>query len=109
MVMGDQHPLDLLDADLAQVVQHAAVADVDQQGRLALAEHVDVADVLPDQQLDARLLGQRDELALLRRQARRRGLLRERPRRRKRPQRRRDRHPKDESPTAERARSAAAG
>ena len=59
MVMREQHPIDPLHADLAQMVQDAAVAQVDQQGRLAVAEHVDVAGIAPDEHVGQRRVDRR--------------------------------------------------
>ena len=37
MVMREQHPLDALHANLAQVVEHTAVAEVNEQRRVTVA------------------------------------------------------------------------
>jgi hypothetical protein len=50
-MMREQHPLDPLHTDLAEMVQHAAIAEVNQQRRLAIADDVDVAGVGPGEQV----------------------------------------------------------
>jgi hypothetical protein len=51
MVVREQHPLDALYADFAQMVQHAAVAEVNQQRRVTRPQHVHVAGVHPDEEV----------------------------------------------------------
>ena len=51
MMMGQEHPLDPAHPDVGEPVQHAAVAQIDQQRRVTIAEDVDVAGVGPDKQI----------------------------------------------------------
>jgi len=51
VMVGQQHPLDTVDADFAEVIEHASVADVNQQSGLPTAEDMDVAGVSPHEQI----------------------------------------------------------
>lgn len=51
MVVGDEHPLHPRDADVGEVLQRGAVAEVDHQGGVSVAKDVGVAGVGPDEQL----------------------------------------------------------
>lgn len=48
MMMSEQQPLNMLDADLRQHVEHRAVAQVDQEGGVAIAQDKHVASVGPE-------------------------------------------------------------
>ena len=50
-MVGEQDPLDAFHADLRQMIQHTAVAQVDEQRGIAIPEHIDIAGVGPDQQI----------------------------------------------------------
>ena len=51
VMMGQQDPLHSPNADLTQMLQHAAVTHVDQHGRIAVAKDVHVAGVRPDEEI----------------------------------------------------------
>ncbi len=61
MMMRQQDPLQPPHTDFPQVLQDASVAQIDQQRRVTVSQHVDVADVLPKKQLDAGILHERLE------------------------------------------------
>jgi hypothetical protein len=42
MVVHEQHPLDALHSDLAQVVEHAAITEVNEQPGITIPEHINV-------------------------------------------------------------------
>ena len=47
MMIGEEHPLDLLHADLRQMLQHGAIAQIDEQGAAIMLQHINVAGVPP--------------------------------------------------------------
>jgi hypothetical protein len=51
MVMREQHPLDALYANRAKVVEHTAIAEVDEQRSVTVAKDIDVAGVGPPVQV----------------------------------------------------------
>ena len=51
VVMREQNPLDAIDADFGEVVENAAVAEVDQQRRVAVAEDVDGGGIGPGEEV----------------------------------------------------------
>ena len=62
VVVRVEHPLDLFDPKFGQGVEHAAVAQVDQDGRGAVLDHIDVAGVGPTEDVRVDFL-ERHELA----------------------------------------------
>ena len=60
-MMGEEHPLDALHADLREMVEHAAVAEVNEQRRVAIAKHIDIARIGPDEQVRYALVSERAE------------------------------------------------
>ena len=51
MVMREEHPFHPPHADLREMIEHAAVAQIDQQRRIAIPQHVHVARIGPDEQI----------------------------------------------------------
>jgi hypothetical protein len=51
MMVREQDPFDALDTNLLQMVEHAAVAKVDQQRSFAIPQDIDVAGVPPDEEV----------------------------------------------------------
>ncbi len=60
MVVREEDPLDALDANLREMVQDAAIAEVDQNGRVAIANDVDVAGVGPEEDVGEGLVDRRE-------------------------------------------------
>ena len=46
-----KNPFDAAHADFGEMVQHAAVAEVDQERRIAVAKDIDIAGVSPDEEV----------------------------------------------------------
>ena len=51
MVMSKQHPFDLPHADFHEMLQDAAVAQVNEQGRFAVPQHINIAGIRPNEEV----------------------------------------------------------
>ena len=51
MVVGEQDPLDPFHADVREVFQHAAIAEIDQQRGIAVTQDMDVTSVRPNKEV----------------------------------------------------------
>ena len=51
MMVGKENPLDVLDANVLQMIEHAAIAKVDEQRGVAVPQDIHVAGVGPDRQV----------------------------------------------------------
>ena len=51
MMIGKEHPFDLPHTNLSQMIQHAAVAQINEKGAVIVLEDIHIARVLP--QIDA--------------------------------------------------------
>ena len=47
MMIREEHPVGLFHTDLIQVLQHLAIAQVDEQGAVVVLQHIHIAGVLP--------------------------------------------------------------
>jgi hypothetical protein len=55
VMVGEQDPLDALHADIAEVVEHAAFAQVNEQRGISVAHDIHVAGVGPDEEVGRQL------------------------------------------------------
>jgi hypothetical protein len=51
MVMGEQYPLDMLHAESTQMIKDSTIAQVDQQGGVAVTKKVTVASIRKSKEL----------------------------------------------------------
>ena len=65
MVIREQNPFDVFDAVLLQFIEHAAIAKIDEQGRIAVSQHIGVACISMNEDVGDALRRQRELLCTM--------------------------------------------